>query len=70
MTAADARRLERILKTCGRLIDQMADAEMRGIIREWKGAGSRVSLRDDLCEFHDWWLRRLAHSSHDGEVDP
>lgn len=60
MTPSDRRRLERLVKTCDRLIDQMADAEMRGLIGDWNAASTRSSLRHDLAEFHDWQLRRLA----------
>jgi hypothetical protein len=59
LNAKDARRLKRMLETAAKLIDQIDDMTMRGIIAgDWRGAtGAR--LRDDLAEFHDWQLRRL-----------
>ena len=62
MTPSDRKRIERVADLAGKLADAIGDAELRGLIGEWKGSTGHL-LKDDLNEFHDWQLRRLAEGA-------
>lgn len=58
MTKTDRKRLSRLIDLVGKTADAIGDAQMRGIIGNWKSS-TGGSLQEDLNEFHDWHLKKL-----------
>lgn len=58
MKPADIRRFERLIAMAAKFSDALGDAEMRGIVDDWKAFGP-LKLQDLVNEFHDWQIRKL-----------
>jgi hypothetical protein len=52
-----ARRLERLIKSIDRVIEQMKHADLRDLVDNWNGS---PKIRENLIDFADWHTRRLT----------
>lgn len=60
MTPKQAKRLEVLLKSIDRVLDQMGHADLRPLVDAWNGP---PNIRENLSEFADWQQGKLRSGS-------